>query len=141
MKKSISDMPIGLLVSVFILSLIAYYGFMQISAFIESRDNQDFALSVQRIIDSMDYLKESNSKYGFLQTSIKVPKNQSLEFDSVSNKIILSGYFEREIGLNHNISVYPFEHLEGNFDYNVILCYINCTLNNLKDNELGVIFE
>ncbi|MFA5333744.1 MAG: hypothetical protein WC376_04585 [Candidatus Nanoarchaeia archaeon] len=125
MKKSVTDYPIGLLVSVLIVFLIVYYGSKELSVFLEMRQYQEFGASVQLIVDSMEYLKESNAMYSFLNFKLSMPKGQSLIFDNCTDQILLSGYFNNNISTNNDLVDYL--KLEESVDYSLILCYYNCS--------------
>ncbi|MDD5054617.1 MAG: hypothetical protein PHT91_01025 [Candidatus Nanoarchaeia archaeon] len=124
MKKAVTDYPLGLLIGIIIISLIVYYGAMQISSFLRMRSYQEFSLNVLRIIDSMDYLKESNAKYSFLNIKFDVPDGQSIYFDSESNSIVLEGHFSQSIGLSHELISESFE---CDKNCSIIICYYSCS--------------
>ncbi|MFA5333780.1 MAG: hypothetical protein WC376_04765 [Candidatus Nanoarchaeia archaeon] len=125
MKKSVTDYPIGLLVSVMIIFLIVYYGSKELCVFLEMRQYQEFGANVQLMVDSMDYLKESNAMYSFLNFKLSMPKGQSLTFDNYTDQIILKGYFNNNISTNNDLIDYL--KLEESVDYSLILCYYNCS--------------
>lgn len=125
MKKSVTDYPIGLLVSVLIIFLIVYYGSKELGIFLEMQNHQEFGNSVQKIVDSMTYLKDSNAMYSFLNVKLSVPKGQSIIFDNDTDQIILNGYFNSNISTNNDLVNYLV--LNQPIDYSLILCYVNCT--------------
>ena len=125
MKKSVADYPVGLLISVLIMFLVVYYGSKEIISFLELQSYQEFSSDVSSIIDSMDYLKNSNAAYSFINIRLRVPKNQSIAFDNFTNNIVLKGYYTHNISVAGNFTEY-LEYNEKN-DYNLILCYYNCS--------------
>jgi len=134
MKKSVADYPLGLLISVLIISLIVYYGSLELANFLKMRSYQEFGSSVLKIVESMDYLKDSNAKYSFLNIKLAVPENQSIYFDNSSDSIILEGYFNRTIKLGHDIVSSSFV---CTADCSIILCYYSCNTNHTE----VVVFE
>jgi hypothetical protein len=127
MKKSVTDYPIGLLISVLIIFLIVYYGSKELASFFQLREYQEFGADVLKIVDSMNYLKESNAMYSFLNVKLSVPKGQNLTFDNLTNQIMLQGYFNENISTNNNLTNYLA--LYEDINYSLILCYYNCTNN------------
>jgi hypothetical protein len=132
MKKSVTDYPIGLLISVLIIFLIVYYGSKEISAFLQLREYQEFSAQVMGIVDSMNYLKESNAMYSFLNVELSVPKGQNITFDDENDSIILQGYFNENIPTYNDLTNY-IEINSGANDYNgsIIICYYGCNNTNL----------
>ncbi|MDD4352982.1 MAG: hypothetical protein PHN56_00850 [Candidatus Nanoarchaeia archaeon] len=147
MKKCVTDYPIGLLISVLIIFLIVYYGSIEISSFLEMRAYQQFGADVLKIIDSMNYLKESNAMYSFLNIKLNVPKGQSILFDEESDLIILQGYFNLNKTTNNNITR-GTDNIDGdnlvNYTNTIIICYSNSIQKcNIDESKLPytVIFE
>lgn len=127
MKKSVTDYPIGLLISVLVIFLIVYYSSIEIGSFLRMQKYQEFASDISSIVDSMEYLKGSNSAYSFLGINVSVPENQSVYFDSLNDLIELKGYYERNISLGNDLENDLL--LAEMNEYSVILCYLNCSNN------------
>jgi hypothetical protein len=125
MKKSVTDYPIGLLISVLIIFLIVYYGSKELSFFLQLRKYQEFGAQVIGIIDSMNYLKESNAMYSFMNIELSVPKGQNIIFDNNTDNITLLGYFNENISAHNDLINYLA--LNETLANNLILCYYNCS--------------
>ncbi len=136
MKKAVSEYPMGLLISIIIIALIVSYGAYELSEFRKMNSYQVFAEDVEKIRQSIDYFKGSNSKYSFLNVNLKVPANQSIYFDNATDSLVLEGYFNNNISLDADIINDLF--IEGAFSDSIVLCYYSCNTSKLSN---WVIFE
>ncbi len=136
MKKAVIDYPLGLLISIIVIALIVSYGAYELSEFRKMDSYQSFANDVEKIRQSIDYFKGSNSKYSFLNVNLKVPINQSIYFDNESDSLVLSGYFNNNLSVNADIINGLF--IEGDFDDSIVLCYYSCDTSQLSN---WVVFE
>jgi hypothetical protein len=136
MKKAVIDYPLGLLISIIVIALIVSYGAYELSEFRKMNSYQVFLGDVEKIRESIDYFKGSNSKYSFLNVNLRVPENQSIYFDNESDSLMLSGYFNNNLSVNADIINELF--IEGAFDDSVVLCYYSCDTSKLSN---WVVFE
>lgn len=121
MKKAALSSSLNLVISVIIISFIITIGFVELNHFLKNRNNQIFQSNVLEIKGSVDYLIESNALGSFTTIRLKLPSNQSIIFNNVTNNLTLNGVFEKEIDLNADILNYL--ELEESGDYSLILCY------------------
>ncbi|VVB74376.1 Uncharacterised protein [Candidatus Tiddalikarchaeum anstoanum] len=121
MKKAVTESPLRLLISILIITFIVSIGYFEINTFIENRDRQVFISDVSNLVSSLEYLISSNSLGTFMQVMIHLPKNQTVNFNNASDKLVISGFYNNEYELNTDVINNLTLNKSG--DYRITLCY------------------
>ena len=121
MRRAAFESSLNLVISIVIIGFIVSIGYFEINSFLENRDRQLFMGEVLEVQNNIEYLIESNARGSFIQVNVRIPANQTLIFDNMSNSLVLEGFINENISLNVDVTNYL--ELINQGDYKVTLCY------------------
>lgn len=121
MRKAVTEYPLRIIVSVLVIGFIVTIGYYEIETFSNNRDLQIFASDISTLLSSVSYLKDSNSIGSFEQVLLRLPDNQTVTFNNITDRLELAGYYTEEYSLNADMLTNLSLTRKG--EYTLTLCY------------------
>ena len=117
MKKAVFESNLEIMISLIIISFIISISVTSLNYYKIIKENQIFKNNINEILNNVNYLVKNNNIYGFKTLNIKVPFNDYLIFDNLTNTIKTeNNSYDSFVNLINFLNI-------SHGEYNIILCY------------------